>query len=277
MKMLPVMLLGPLFLPFAEAGLSQTSNGLSFEVATVKRTEPGPPPPNAFAAALAGLASMRGGPGASDPEWLSYTSAKLGLILIRAYDLPSFQIVGPDWIDADRFDITAKVPKGTTKEQFRSMLQNPLAERFQMKAHREMRTVPVYALIVPKSGHKMQPSEGPGEPELKYINIDLNHPPLPPYPTRIACKNMTMADFSGRLGVSVAAGYIDRKVVDDTRITGAYNFDLKWYSPNVAARGEGGVTFFEALERQLGLKLESRKAPVEMLIIDSISRIPAEN
>ena len=82
-----------------------------------------------------------------------------------------------------------------------------------------------------------------------------------------------MADFAGQFGVDDG---IDRKVVDETGLAGAFNFDLEYYGSSSAV-ADLGPKVFEALERQLGLKLEPRKAPVEILVGDSASRIPTEN
>ncbi len=272
-----------LVLALSWACFPQTPDGASlFEVASVKRADTGRATGSPLGAMAVGIASLRGGPGSDDPERISYSNTNLQLVLIRAYGLERFQIFGPDWIDTDRFDIVAKVPKGATKEQFRSMLQSLLAERFQVKAHRETRTLPVFAMVVQKGGHKLRAAEGTGEPELKHIEQTMQEyvkqfnsgETLPP--THIGCKNMTMADFAGLLGVRIAYDGIDRKVVDLTGLAGAYDFDLKYYgsTPSVA---DLGPKIFEAVDRQLGLKLEPRKTPVEVLVVDSASRIPTEN
>jgi uncharacterized protein (TIGR03435 family) len=268
-----------LLLMFSLSAAPQTADAsLSFEVASVKpAVNPGPPPANALAAAAAGLPSMHGGPGSEDPERFSCLNAKLAFIVLQAYDLQRFQIVGPDWIDTDRFDILAKVPPGATKKQFQLMLQHLLTQRFGMTAHREMRVTPVYALVVGKGGHKLQASESADEPSLKQIYPDFKHLPTPGQltPRHVVFRNMTMGDLSDRLS-HIAKDSIDRKVLDDTRIAGAYNFELQWFSPYVVARS-GGQTIFEGVEKQLGLKLEPRKAPVETLVIDKVLRIPTEN
>lgn len=280
MKTLRAVIRGGLLLALSLAGFPQAPDGLpSFEVASVKRAETGGSTGGPLAAMVAGIPSLRGGPGSDDLERISYSNTSLKLLLIRAYGFDRFQIVGPDWIGTDRFDIVAKVPKGATKEQFRSMLQNLLAERFRMKAHRETRTLPVYAMVVHKGGHRLHAAEGPGEPSLKHINLSMeqyvklseSQAPLPP--RHIACRNMTMADFAGQFGVDDG---IDRKVVDETGLAGAFNFDLEYYGSSSAV-ADLGPKVFEALERQLGLKLEPRKAPVEILVVDSASRIPTEN
>ena len=95
-----------------------------------------------------------GGPGSNDPGRIHYPYMSLKNILMNAYDVKNFQIVGPGWLDTERFDITATMPPATTKEQFRVMLQNLLAERFKMTVHRETKELPMYSLVVAKGGRK---------------------------------------------------------------------------------------------------------------------------
>ena len=249
---------------------------LSFEAATVKRVNLDDSAPTPFASAFAGMASMTGGPGTEDPERISYTNTNLKLVLLKAYQLERFQISGPDWINTDRFDIVAKVPRDATEKQFQEMLQTLLVERFRLRAHQETRELPQYVLITQTGGHKMRPSETHGEPSLKYIIPDLTKPHAQPYATQIVCQNMTMPDFAMRLSGRLAADYLDRQVVDATGLAGAFDFHLQWTNSSVIANSNG-VTIFEALTHQLGLKLESRKGPVQILVIDGISRNPIEN
>src|ERR1039457_7369094 len=122
----------------------------TFEVASVKPAEPQP------------MGQMRimmsGGPGTPDPGQLTYSNASLKDILINAYGVKGYQISGPKWLDSERFDIVAKIPMGATKEQFRLMLQNLLAERFKLTLHHETKELPMYALVVGKGGHKLKES-----------------------------------------------------------------------------------------------------------------------
>ena len=101
----------------------------TFEVASVKPAEP---------SAMGMIrVQMRGGPGTPDPGQLTYTNVSLKNVLTNAYGVKGYQINGPKWLDSERFDITAKIPKGATKEQFKLMLQNLLAERFKLTLHHE--------------------------------------------------------------------------------------------------------------------------------------------
>ncbi len=110
---------------------------------------------------------MGGGPGTPDPGRITYTGVPLMLILTKAYDVQNFQINGPSWLDSERFDITAKVPTGATKEQVRVMMQNLLAERFHLTLHRDKKEMQGYELTVAKGGSKLKESApDPDEPPV---------------------------------------------------------------------------------------------------------------
>src|ERR1039457_569540 len=133
------------------AALAQTAeNSPSFEVASVKPAAP-----------ITGNAirvMMRGGPGSPDPGQITYNNVTLKNVLMTAYGVKSFQISGPGWLDSERFDIVAKLPRGSTKEQFMVMLQNLLEERFKLTLYREKKDLPMYAMVVGKNGPKMKES-----------------------------------------------------------------------------------------------------------------------
>ena len=146
---------------WALAASAQTPQSPSFEVASVKSAAPdgldGP------MAVIKGPAEeqmrFRGGPGSNDPGRIDYVGVTLKMLLKRAYDVSADQIVGPDWLDTERYDIVAKLPTGTGREQLPLMLQELLAERFQISLHRETKTLAVYSLTVAKNGPKLQPAE----------------------------------------------------------------------------------------------------------------------
>ena len=104
---------------------------------------------------------FQGGPGTSDPERLTIRIELRGLIW-RAYGVEYFQVFGPDWMNSARYEVQAKVPPGATAEQVNVMLQNLLADRFELKLHHETRTLQVYTLTVDKNGSKMQPASDTG-------------------------------------------------------------------------------------------------------------------
>jgi uncharacterized protein (TIGR03435 family) len=172
---------------------------------------------------------------------------------------------GPNWIDSDHFDVTAKGPPGAPMETERLMMQALLAERFHLQIHREQRPTEVYSLVVAKGGPKLQKAAGSGAADCDRMGDRGSH---------VACTNMTMADLVKALP-DLGPGYIDGAVVDQTGLAGAYDFGLDW----VVKRNlevTGGPTLFEAVEK-LGLKLEERKLPMPTIVIDHVDRVPTEN
>jgi len=222
----------------------------SFEVATVKPNRSGDGSSN-----YPQLANGR----------LTAENATLKMILQAAYGVTSLQIIGPDWLNSDRFDLAAKSPEGVPDSNLMPMLQALLKDRFQLTAHRENREMPVYDLLVATGG-------------LKISLFDPAHiPPAPPRNGAAAMiiGPMTMAQFANTL--TSAAG---RPVVNKTGLEGRY-FCAVTFSP-LAARATGtagadGPDIFAAVQEQLGLKLEARKEPIEVLVVDRAERVPREN
>jgi len=124
----------------------------SFEVASVKPAVP--------VVGIAGFVPrIKGGPGSNDPGQISYTNISMQHLLMTAYGLSQpFRLSGPAWMPNEKYDIVAKVPEGATKDDLKMMLQHLLADRFQLAAHREMRDLPNYEMVVAKGGVKMKES-----------------------------------------------------------------------------------------------------------------------
>ena len=146
--------------------------GVAFAIATVARAQefeaasvkPSPPPTQGMI-----RIGQRGGPGSPDPERINYTNTSLKDVLATAYDLKRTQIFGPDWLDSERFDITATMAPGTTKAQFGVMLQKLLADRFKLTVHREKKELPAFVLTVSKKGLKMKESAVRNHPLKRVI------------------------------------------------------------------------------------------------------------
>jgi len=141
--------------------------GQTFEAASVKRAVSGDRV----------RANMRGGPDTADPGQIMFTSVTLMNVLLRAYDGKCFQVVGPDWLNSERYDVLAKVPEGTSKEQCNLMLQHLLAERFHLSAHQEKRQLQGYELVVGKSGSKLKASseiDAGNADEAGHPNVDAS-------------------------------------------------------------------------------------------------------
>jgi uncharacterized protein (TIGR03435 family) len=264
---------------------------LSFEVASVR---PAAPPPSTPV-----MTWVHGGPGTADPGQITYRRTSLKQLLKYAYAVQDYQLDGPAWLDSTRFDVKAKVPLGATKEQARIMLQNLLVERFSLKLHHEQRDLPAYALVVAKGGSKMKTSGAPTK------STPEGFPRLPPGQERALVAGLGPAgqlrlnirkETCGQLAVMLT-GYFNQPVIDATGLDGAYDFTLEYMPGHMrradgtpsSAQAEEGVpvaptpereappTIFSALQSQLGLRLDSRKAPFDVLVIDRIEKIPTEN
>jgi uncharacterized protein (TIGR03435 family) len=239
------------------------SPGPKFEVASLKRSAPG----------------GRGGGIRPSPGGERYiaTNATLRMMLMVAYGVRNEQIVGgPDWINTDRFDMNAKAEKPSTIDELHLMLQDLVAERFQLKLHREKKDLPIYVLSVDKDNPKLEShtAQNAGEP---WIEVEVVQFPR----MRWHAKFATMDLFARRLGEVT-----DRPVVNQTGLTGGFDFDLEFtreLPPGVPENANingvpldtSGPTIFEAV-RKLGLKLERQKGPVETIVIDKIEK-PVEN
>jgi uncharacterized protein (TIGR03435 family) len=266
---------------------------LTFEVASVK---PAAPQPN-------GRTGTRGGPGTSDPGRIAYTNVTLKLVLNLAYDVQSDQISGPAWLDSARYDITATLPPGAGKEQFKVMLQNLAAERFQLGFHREKKDFVVWELGVAKNGPKLTasvPNRGPAPaaPAAGRGRTDRDGFPLPPpHQTaqgsangvaRMAGNQITMAALAQFLKFPMAfvdggpgtTSFSSGRVVDKTGLPGEYDVRLEYEWPGPPPPGadpDGAPSIFTALQQQLGLKLDRTKAPLDVLVIDHAEKVPVEN
>src|SRR5271165_4935802 len=147
--MRPAILAAGGFLLTGTLGFSQAKP--EFEVASVK---PSAPPSGNGPVAI----GSRGGPGTPDPGRVTFIRLGLKGLLTSAYRVQPYQVIGPDWLDTERFDITATIPQGATKDDADVMLQNLLAERFHLTLHHGIRELPLYELTVGKGGPKMKPS-----------------------------------------------------------------------------------------------------------------------
>jgi uncharacterized protein (TIGR03435 family) len=184
-------------------------------------------------------------------------------LLRRAYRVEAYQLVGPSWMAAERYSIQVKPPEGTTRDQYPQMWQTLLAERFLLRAHRETRELAVYALVVGKKGARMK-SGVPTEEDAACSNPPGGH---------LDCGNATMEDLAAYLNAISTMG-IDLPVVDRTGLTGRYSFALQWHTARNPAGPEESIFVSIA---NLGLRLERRKVPMEVVVVDHLERRPTEN
>ena len=193
-----------------------------------------------------------------------------------AYNLTPRAISGgPAWIDSDRYDIVAATPgevRPNLDEQM-SMLRKFLADRFKLTFHREQKELSIYALTVARNGLKLKESTAP--PDQPPVLVNRIFPDRVLLPAR----NATMAQFASMMQRAV----LDRPVLDKTRLSGKYDFDLEWAPDETQFDGQRPATpestkpdLFAAIQQQLGLRLEATKGPVEALVINQVER-PSDN
>ena len=270
------------------ASLSNAQSTPKFEVAAIKpckEAEPG----------------QRGGGGNSSPGRLNVKCDTVKGLINEAYllfengrfrvGLPPAIEGGPAWVHSERYEINARAESSVSLEMMHGpMLQALLEDRFKLRIHRETRDVPVYALTIAQSGLKLTPfKEGSCTPVDRTQFAPFSAPPTPEQALKnchargtkeglnlkIEAHGMTLDEFSK---IFLDTHTLGRPVINKTGLTGRFDFRLE-YAPD---RGDlsdnlgGGPSIFTALQEQLGLRLESTKGPVEILVIDSIAR-PSEN
>jgi len=237
----------------------------TFEVATIKPSQPD--------AQGRSILVGRGG-----TNLFTTTNTPLSDLINFAYGVHARQVVGaPSWVESERYDISAKpdqpgIPNVT---QLKSMVQQLLTDRFGLTFHRDKKELSAYVLTAAKTGVKLAKSEAPGN--------------LPGFggrgPGSVAIRNSTMAEFADFLQSRI----VERPVVDQTNLSGRFDFMLKW-TPDAAQLANAGGTaapppppeadappdLFAAMQQQLGLRLESAKTPVDVMVIDKVQK-PTEN
>ena len=210
------------------------------------------------------------------------------LDLIRiAYHVDGEKVFGgPSWLELDRFDVLAKVPAGSTAESRRTMLESLLKDRFKLAVHTDSRPVPAFALTAGKHP-EFKEADGTGESGCNFTVQNAGRgQPAPGTPITLpvilyTCRNTSMAAFADTLPALAGAGqyFENRLVVDQTGLKGSWNFSFR-FTPKVPAAlqttGES-ISLFDAVEKQLGLKLEASTIPVPVIVVDSVNRKPTEN
>ncbi len=228
---------------------------LTFDVAMVKPAQPG----------------GRGGIVRQMPGNQRYVAnnVPLRLIMTVAYSVTDRQISGgPSWVDTEPFDIDAKAASPRTSDELHVMLQHLIEERFQLKIRHDTKELPVYQLVVDKSGSRL-PVHDPA---------DLDHPPMGGTAGGMKGTNVTMNYFAFSL-----SRMLDRNVVDKTDLPARYDVNLE-FSREGPGLKQGvadssvaeGPSIFTALKEQLGLKLVPGKGPVEFLVIEHAEK-PSDN
>jgi uncharacterized protein (TIGR03435 family) len=278
-------------------GQAPPTANLTFEVASVRPAAEGP------------RADPRSREGAFDQQSVTFRGARLIQIICAAYGVNSDRISGPGWIYDEHYDILAKTPPGTTRAQANVMLQNLLAERFKLVLHHASKEFAAYELTVAKGGPKLKETADPtvraGRPGDLPRDVKLTadgFPEIPPgvsavrsnitngvtymtaraQPVSILTIQLAMAFGTPTSTNSATTGH----VIDHTGLTRKYDFTLEFAgqfrpgrivsAPPLDAT-DPAPDIFQALEKQLGLRLTKSTSSEDTLVIDHIEKVPTEN
>jgi uncharacterized protein (TIGR03435 family) len=243
---------------FAQSAVSAASALPAFEVASVK--------PN--------LHSKAGGEGSRrtsitvDPGRITMVNVTLQGCIRNAFEVKDYQITGPNWLQDDRFDISAKAADAVPEKELHRMLQRLLAERFKLEYHKVTKELPAYVLVVGKNGPKFHESKSEGEFSVKPVSRTV----------------ATVERASVSQLVDLLTEVLRMPIIDETGLKARYDItvDMTSYVPDNFEHSNGpppdlpGIVM-AAVQNELGLKLESRKAPLDMIVIDHIERAATEN
>lgn len=220
--------------------------------------------------------AARGGEGSTresvqfTPTTLLMRNVTLRSCIRWAYDIRDFQLAGPDWLGSDRYDITAKASESVPITRLRLMLTSLLAERFDLSLHRQIKTSSIYTLRMTSRRPALQVSNSEGPSSMR------------PSGGALEFHNMSMAELAERL--SGRPFGIDRPVIDRTEQVGVFDFTMKLAGDAAELKGslervelDHDSSVFTTPLRELGLRLQPEKGPIEMLIVDNAQRKPIED
>jgi uncharacterized protein (TIGR03435 family) len=231
--------------------------GQEFEVASVKPNKSG-----------ASNSRIR-----SDEGRVTATNVTLRSLVVMAYGIKDYQLEAPAWLSEERYDISAKFPEAPAVNQklydpdLDAMLRKLLADRFKLQTHSSSKQFEVYGLVIAKSGLKIKEVPDSGSHDSNSAN------------NRYTGTCVPMSQFAEFL-----ARRVDLPVLDMTGLKGYYDIAFDWVGeprqpsePSATPEAPAGPTLAMAIEEKLGLKLEMRKAPLDIVIVDRVERIPTEN
>jgi uncharacterized protein (TIGR03435 family) len=203
----------------------------------------------------------------ANPGSLNMRNVSLKSAIRWAYHVMDYQVSGPPWLGDQRFDIVAKSAGPAPESELRSMLQALLAERFKLALHKETKELPAYVLVVAKGGIKFHESQEEGEPAAE---PDKNH-------LTVSLKKVPASQF-----VEMLSGILHAPVINNTGLEGRYDATINIGKYIADATPKDGIfdpipMIMTGLQEELGLKLESKKMSLDLLIIDHAEKIPTEN
>jgi uncharacterized protein (TIGR03435 family) len=230
---------------------AQPAPPAAFEVASVKASQPGAP-------------SIEPGPSS-----LTMRHVRMNACIAWAFNIQEPQIVGLDWLNDVTFDIFAKSAAPAAEAELRNMLQALLADRFKLTFHREAREIPALTLVVSGKGHKLKPAEKPGDPSFRTGKMSLTG------------TGATLGELTVFLSRELR-----EPVIDQTGLKGLFNYTLDinaYVTDEIRKSGgdgpplEANSIIAQAMQAQLGLKVEAKKMAVSMLVVDHLEKSPTEN
>ena len=254
-------------------------------------------PRPAFEAASVKVNTDPAGPSrvATFPTRLSAVNATLHMLVRYAFNVQDYRLSGgPNWMDTDRFDIEGAAGHAAEFDEVRLMVRTLLEDRFKLRSHVEQREQPVFVLTVARRDGKLGDHLSPSGAECKPVTAPRGAPPPPPPPPAGAPRVQGCPSLFGiggmsarRIPISVMIANLlsslNRHVVDQTNLTGNFDIDLSW-TPDQLPQGPPGApvrvmpfdpngpSLSTALQEQLGLKLESSRAAVDVVVIDSVEK-----
>jgi len=256
------------------AALAQTPQ---FEVVSI---HPSPPPdPHGF------RVGCNGGPvGYGDPSLFRCQNIGPSSLVSMAFALKSYQFQTPEWMKDVRIDISAKIPEGTAKDQFPLMMKSLLVERFKLAVHWEKKEMTGYDLLLAKGGPKFKESKGEPEGDDPAWDQKLDeegYPVLPGNKSRMAGSyDHSTQRWANEPVDSIAhmlEGRLGGPVDNATGLTGKYNMLLHWVADRPSAEDLHGPPLLQALQDQLGLRVQKKKVMVDVLVVDHMEKTPTEN
>jgi uncharacterized protein (TIGR03435 family) len=196
----------------------------------------------------------------TDQGRMNATNVSLRSLIVMAHDIRDYQLEGPDWLGSERFDVAAKFPEALPKDReaynavFHAMVRKMLADRFKLAIHRDSKAFRLQELVIEKDGIKFREA-----PDRDSHHSDGRN-------THYTGSSVTMAAFAAFLSQKG-----DYPLLDKTGLKGFYDLKLDWGAE------PDGPTLADAMREQLGLKLETRRAPLEIIVVDHVEKVPTEN
>ena len=198
----------------------------------------------------------------ANPSGIMYVNVTALDVIGAAYSVKDYQVTGPNWLKADRYEIVARTPSPSDDAHIKAMLQALLADRFKLVVHRESRDLNAYTIAQGKNGTKLRATQGGQENSLSFQGMKL------------AFRNYSIAALAKFLS---SLPSIDRPVIDATGLQGNFDFDI---SVDADGTDPGAVkramlewaSLFTDLDQQLGLKVEARKGPIDTIVVDRVEK-----